>query len=146
MDLFWNDTVHVSDGLSVHHQEFKTVHTATGIRETYTGVCLFKQTAVSVWLPYVQSWTDDDGRKDRQIHAECHSKINWCIWLVLLYEHCFNACTVHLLLLFCTTTNKHTIISQIITLLHVSTLSCHLQTACNQHLPKLHKYFKCSCW
>ena len=30
--LFWNDTLHVSDGLSVHHQEFKTVHTATGIR------------------------------------------------------------------------------------------------------------------
>jgi len=28
---FWNDTLHVSDGLSVHHQEFKTVHTATGI-------------------------------------------------------------------------------------------------------------------
>jgi hypothetical protein len=27
--LFWNDTLHVSDGLSDHHQEFKTVHTAT---------------------------------------------------------------------------------------------------------------------
>jgi len=27
--LFWNDTLHVSDGLSVHHQEFKTVPTAT---------------------------------------------------------------------------------------------------------------------
>jgi len=27
--LFWNDTLHVSDGLSVHHQEFKTVHTVT---------------------------------------------------------------------------------------------------------------------
>jgi len=24
--LFWNDILHVSDGLSVHHQEFKTVH------------------------------------------------------------------------------------------------------------------------
>jgi len=42
-------------------------------------------------------------------------------------------------------TNKCTIISQIITLLHVSTLSCHPQTACNQHLAKLHNYFKCSC-
>jgi len=30
-------------------------------------------------------------------------------------------------LLFCTMTNKSTIISQIITLLHVSTLSCHPQ-------------------
>ena len=27
--LFWNDNLYVSDGLSVHHQEFNTVHTAT---------------------------------------------------------------------------------------------------------------------
>ena len=26
--LFWNDTLHVSDGLSLHDQQFKTVHTA----------------------------------------------------------------------------------------------------------------------
>ena len=38
--LFWNDTVHVSDGLSVHHQEFENVHTATGICQTGTAVCL----------------------------------------------------------------------------------------------------------
>jgi len=38
--LFWNDTLHVSDGLSVHHQEFKTVHTAIGICQTDTAVCL----------------------------------------------------------------------------------------------------------
>ena len=38
--LFWNNTVHVSDGLSVHHQEFKTVHTATGICQTDTADCL----------------------------------------------------------------------------------------------------------
>jgi len=43
-------------------------------------------------------------------------------------------------------TNKNTIISQIITLLHVSTLSCHPQGACNQYHNKLHNYFKCSCW
>jgi 2-oxoisovalerate dehydrogenase E1 component len=35
---------------------------------------------------------------------------------------------------------------KIITLLHVSTLSCHLQTARIQYLAKLHKYIKCSCW
>jgi hypothetical protein len=34
--------------------------------------------------------------------------------------------------LFCTMTNKCKIISQITTLLHVSTLSCHPQGACNQ--------------
>ena len=40
----------------------------------------------------------------------------------------------------------YTIISQTITHLHVSTLSCHPQGACNQYLAKLHQYFKCSCW
>jgi hypothetical protein len=48
-------------------------------------------------------------------------------------------CTVHLLL-FCTVTNKCTIISQIITLLlHVSTILCHPQTARSQYLAKLRK-------
>jgi len=37
---FWNDTLHVSEGLSVHQQEFKTVHTARGICQTDTAVCL----------------------------------------------------------------------------------------------------------
>jgi len=37
--LFWNDTLQVSDGLFVHHQEFKTVHTAKGICQTDTAVC-----------------------------------------------------------------------------------------------------------
>ena len=40
--LFSNDTLHVSDSIAVHHQEFKTVHTA---------VCLLagsKKTAVPV--------------------------------------------------------------------------------------------------
>jgi len=36
--LFWNDTLHVSDGPSVHRQEFKSVHTATGICQTDTAV------------------------------------------------------------------------------------------------------------
>ena len=44
--------------------------------------------------------------------------------------------------LFCTLTNKCTIFSQIITLLHVSTLSCHPQGANNQCLVKLDTYFK----
>ena len=35
--LFWSNIPHVSDGLSVHRKEFKTVHTAT------------KQTLLSVW-------------------------------------------------------------------------------------------------
>jgi len=37
---FWSNTLHVSDGLSVKHQELQTVHTATGICVTDTAVCL----------------------------------------------------------------------------------------------------------
>jgi len=69
-------TLHVSDGLSVHHLEFETVHTATGICQTDTAIC--KQTYSRLYkclLLYVQSRTPDDGRKDRPKHVECHSKI-----------------------------------------------------------------------
>ena len=38
--FIWSDTLHVSEGLSIHHQEFKTVHTATGICQKDTAVCL----------------------------------------------------------------------------------------------------------
>ena len=49
--------------------------------------------------------------------------------------------TVQYRLVFvCTTTNQCTIISQIITLLHVSTLSCHPQGTCNQYVAKLQQY------
>jgi len=34
--FYWSNTLHVSDGLSVHHQELKTVHTATGIYQIDT--------------------------------------------------------------------------------------------------------------
>jgi len=37
--LFWNDTLHVLDSLSIHHQEFKNVHTASGICQA-DAVCL----------------------------------------------------------------------------------------------------------
>jgi len=38
--LIWNETLHVSEGISVHYQEYKTVHKATGICHTHTAVCL----------------------------------------------------------------------------------------------------------
>jgi len=38
--LFWNNTIHASDGLSVHHQESKTVYTALGICRTDSADCL----------------------------------------------------------------------------------------------------------
>ena len=67
---------------------------------------------------------------------------------------CTNACSfvltvsltktrlLHFIFLFCTMTNKCTIISQIITLLRVSTLSCHPQGSCNQHLAKLNNHYQ----
>jgi len=62
----------------------------------------------------------------------------FCLWVLVKKE-----LTV---LLFCAMANKYTIISQMITLLHVSTLSRYPQGAFNQYLAKLHKYIKCSCW
>jgi hypothetical protein len=49
--------VHVSSGLSAHHQVFKSVHTALGICQT----CLL--------LPLVVA-APDDGRKDCLKHVE----------------------------------------------------------------------------
>ena len=41
---YWSNTLHVSDGLSVHHQGLKTVHNATGICQTDTADCLLTET------------------------------------------------------------------------------------------------------
>ena len=53
--LFWNDIVHVSDGPSVHHQEFKTTFSNRLMSNRYCCLLASKQSAVSVWLLYVQS-------------------------------------------------------------------------------------------
>ena len=53
--LFWNNTVHVSDGFSVHHQQFKTVHTATGICQTDTAVCLLASIQQYLFDSYMYS-------------------------------------------------------------------------------------------
>ena len=37
--LFWNDTQHASDDIFVHHQQFKTVHTATAIGQILLSAC-----------------------------------------------------------------------------------------------------------
>jgi hypothetical protein len=42
--LFCSSTPHVSDGLSVHHQESKTVDTASGICQTDSANCLLAGT------------------------------------------------------------------------------------------------------
>ena len=43
-NLFWNDALHVSDGLSVHNLNFKTAHTPRDICQTDTAVCLLADT------------------------------------------------------------------------------------------------------
>jgi len=92
-------------------------------------------------------------RKKTRLYRSCTfifrikvNKQHLYIFVVPEYKHLFILilCTVHLFL-FCTLTNKYTIIWKI-TLLEASTLSCHPQGACNQYIAKLHKYFKCSCW
>jgi len=47
---------------SVHHQESKTVHTASGICQTDAMLACSQK-------------TPDDGHKDRPKHAECYSKM-----------------------------------------------------------------------
>jgi hypothetical protein len=42
--LFCNSTLHVSDGLSIHHQESKTVNTTSGICHTDCADCLLAGT------------------------------------------------------------------------------------------------------
>jgi len=48
--FYWTNTLHVSDGLSVHQQELKTVYTATGICQTYTADCLLGSSRLSGWF------------------------------------------------------------------------------------------------
>ena len=79
------------------------------------------------------SWNTDVICLGRGTVRHTETFVEYCKWY-------FNTCTVHILL-FYTMTNKCTIISQIITLLHVSTLSCHPQGALNQYLAKLTQVF-----
>jgi hypothetical protein len=66
-----------------------------------------------------------------------HTVLKGKLGIIIKNDIFFNSLNI-----FCTMTNKRTIIPQIITLLHVSTLSYHHQGACNQYLAKLNKYFK----
>ena len=82
---FWNKTLHVSDGSSVHHQEFSTVHTAVGIFHTGLLIaCEQDQDGVPSWscsqavwhipLLCVQWKTPDDGQRNCPKHVEFYSK------------------------------------------------------------------------
>jgi len=71
-------TLHVSDSLSVHHQEFKTVHTASGVCQTDSADCLLAGTRCSWW------WTERPSETCRlPLQSEINLR-NWCISLVVL--------------------------------------------------------------
>jgi hypothetical protein len=54
--LFCSITLHVSDGLFVHHQESKTVHIASGICETDSADCLLAGTRWKQFHLVPASW------------------------------------------------------------------------------------------
>jgi len=69
--LFCSSILFVSDGLSVHHQESKTVHTASGI-------C----TILDSWW-----WTERPFKTSRVLLQNKINLRNWCILLVLLQKY-----------------------------------------------------------
>ena len=82
-NLFWNETLHVSDSSSVHHQEFLTVHTAmvyvTQFCCPVPSWSYLQAVSKHVWripLLCVQWKTPEDGRRDCPKHVEFHFKIN----------------------------------------------------------------------
>ena len=75
--FIWSNTLHVSDGLSVHHQQFKTVHTATGICQTNaaTAVCLLAGTRWSYRsiLSCAALWTPNVPERSLSSHLNTNS-------------------------------------------------------------------------
>jgi len=71
--LFCSNTLHVSDGLSIGHQESKIVHTVSGICQTDCADCLLARVSriclTYTWCCTYSLKTPDDGRKDRPKHV-----------------------------------------------------------------------------
>jgi len=66
------NALHVSGGFSAHHQELKTVHTASGI---YQACLLLPLAVVASKLDIypmlcVKFWAPDDGRRNRLKYVE----------------------------------------------------------------------------
>jgi len=75
--LFWNGTLHVSDGLSIIRSWRLCIQQHAFVKQILLSEYLFDK----CMLLYVQSLTPDDGRKDSPKHVECHSKIKY-IWYI----------------------------------------------------------------
>jgi hypothetical protein len=84
--LFWNETLHVSDSSSVHHQEYSTVHTAmvyvvqfrrqlaSRIRTSWSCSQAVSKPVWHVPLLCVQWKTPDDGQRYCLKHVDFHSE------------------------------------------------------------------------
>ena len=86
---FWNKTLHVSDSISVHHQESSTVHTAIGICHKGYADSLLAGSGCTILIPFtscqhnlydiylllcVQCQTPNDGQRYCPKHVEFYSK------------------------------------------------------------------------
>jgi hypothetical protein len=105
--LFWNETLHVSDSSSVHHQVFFTVHTAMVYviqvcRQLVSrSICscspAVNKPAWHIPLLCVQWKTLDDGQRNCQKHVEFHSKNKFekLVHLVgFIIRNCYSSCSI----------------------------------------------------
>jgi hypothetical protein len=99
--LFLQDALHVSGGSSAHHQELKSVHTASGIYcyfllSWWSWDCPSPSTIAkgssngltNTWCCMYSFWTPDDGQRNGLKHVESLAEINefcnvasfWLYW------------------------------------------------------------------
>ena len=71
-NLFWHETLHVSDSSSVHHQEFIHCTLSNGICHTNLSRDLYD--IYHCWV--CSEWTPYDGQRNCPKHVEFHAKIN----------------------------------------------------------------------
>ena len=82
--LFLRNALHVSDCSSAHHQELKTVYTASGTLSYLYWYRFSKTVAVAgnskgltkYPMLYTEFWAPDDGRSNRLKHVEHFTEIN----------------------------------------------------------------------
>jgi hypothetical protein len=75
--LFCSSTLHILDGLSFHHQESKTVHTASGICERDSAHCLLAGTR---WNEFIFATT------------YCFNVVSYGIAYVITTINCTSGC------------------------------------------------------
>jgi len=78
--FLWN-SLHVPGGSSAHHQELKTVFTASGTLSNFycytaTVVAVNSKSLTKYPMLYIQFWAPDDGRRNRLKHVEHFTEIN----------------------------------------------------------------------